>query len=71
MLPSNMNLNIKPGTVRYNYKFLVSNGKFSLGKSDKANTLEAPAMKSHKNSSRKVIAATHKDSKSTETNYRS
>ena len=32
MLPSDMTLKIKPGTVRYNDKILVSNGKFSLGK---------------------------------------
>ena len=45
MLPSDMNLNIKTGTVRYNNKILVSHGKFSLGKNDKVN---APAMKSQK-----------------------
>ena len=32
MLPSDMNLKIKTGTIRYNNKILVSNGKFSLGK---------------------------------------
>ena len=32
MLPSNINLNIRSGTVGYNNKILVSNGKFSLGK---------------------------------------
>ena len=32
MLPSDMNLNIKTRTVRYNNKILVSDGKFSLGK---------------------------------------
>ena len=32
MLPSNMNLNIRSGTVGYNNKILVSDGKFSLGK---------------------------------------
>ena len=32
MLPSDMNLNIKTGTVRYNNKIFVSDGKFSLGK---------------------------------------
>ena len=39
MLPSNMNLNIRCGTVRYNNKILVSDGKFSLGKNDKVNAL--------------------------------
>ena len=32
MLPSNMILKIKTGTVRYNNKILVSNEKFILGK---------------------------------------
>ena len=32
MLPSNMELKIKTGTVRYNNKILVSDGKFILGK---------------------------------------
>ena len=39
MVPSDMNLNIRSGTVRYNNKILVSNGKFSLGKNDKVNAL--------------------------------
>ena len=62
MLPSYMNLNSRSGTVGYNNKIPVSDGKFNLGKNDKVNALEAPAMKSHKNSSCKVIAATYKDS---------
>ena len=45
MLPSDMNLNIRSGTVGYNNKILVSNEKFSLGKNDKVNT---PTMKSNK-----------------------
>ena len=32
MLPSDMNLKIKSGTVGYNNKILVSDGKFCLGK---------------------------------------
>ena len=32
MLPSDMNLKIKTGTVGYNNKILVSDEKFSLGK---------------------------------------
>ena len=47
MLPSNMTLKIKTGTVRYNNKILVSNGKFILGKNEKVNSLETAAMKSH------------------------
>ena len=56
MLPSNMELKIKTGTVGYNNKILISDGKFILGKNDEVNSLEAPStpqaetdtMKSHK-----------------------
>ena len=34
MIPSDMNLKIRSGTVGYNNKILVSDGKFSLGKND-------------------------------------
>ena len=37
MIPSDMNLKIRPGTVGYNNKILVSDGKFSLGKNDEVN----------------------------------
>ena len=47
MLPSDMNLKIKTGTVRYNNKILVSEEKFSLGKNENVN-LTVPAIKSHK-----------------------
>ena len=50
MLPSNMNLKIKPGTVGYNNKILVSDEKFILGKNEKVNSLETPAIKSHEDS---------------------
>ena len=64
MLPGDMNLKIKTGTVGYNNKILISDGKFSLGKNIEVNSLvlgprtlqvETPAMKnptmeSHKNS---------------------
>ena len=63
MLPSDMNVNIRSGTAGYNNKILASDRKFNLGKNEKVNSLEAPAMKIHKNSNRKVVAATHKDSK--------
>ena len=43
MLPSNMNLKIRPETVGYNNKILVSDEGFSLGRNDEVN---APAMKS-------------------------
>ena len=32
MLPSDMNLKIRSGTIGYNNKILISDGKFSLGK---------------------------------------
>ena len=47
MLPSDMNLKIRSGTVGYNNKILISNEKFSLGKNEKVN-LMIPAIKSHK-----------------------
>ena len=46
MLPSDMNLKIRSGTVGYDNKILVSDGKFILGKNEKVN-LAVPAMKSH------------------------
>ena len=39
MLPSDMNLKIRLGTVRYNNKILVSDVKFSLGKNESVNAL--------------------------------
>ena len=46
MLPSDKNLKIKTGTVRYNNKILVSDGNFSLGKNKNVNLI-VPVMKSH------------------------
>ena len=67
MLPSDMNLKIKTGTVGYNNKILVSDEKFSLGKNAEVNSLELakvialePSIKSYK-----VIA---KENSSKETN---
>ena len=37
MLPSDTNLKITSGTVGYNNKILVSDGKFSLGENDEVN----------------------------------
>ena len=51
MLPSDMKLKIKTGTVGYNNKILVSDGNFSLGKNEKVNSLETPAIKSYKTNS--------------------
>ena len=50
MLPSDMNLKIWSGTVGYNNKILVSDGKFILGKNEKVN-LMVLAIKSHKTNS--------------------
>ena len=63
MIPSDMNLKIRSGTVRYNNKILVSDEKFILGKNEKVNSLEPAAMKSHKDSNHvNQTAVTHKDS---------
>ena len=63
MLPSNMQLRIRSGTVGYNNKILVSDEKFNLGKNDEVNSLESPAI-SHKDSKQTAdseTAVTHKD----------
>ena len=39
MLPSDMSLKIKTGTVRYSNKILVSDGNFSLGKNYEVNEM--------------------------------
>ena len=44
MLPSDMNLKIKTGTIGYKNKIPISDGKFSPGKNNEVN---APTMKSH------------------------
>ena len=51
MLPTNMELRIRSGTVGYNNKILVSDEKFNLGKNDEVNSLETPAIKNHKTNS--------------------
>ena len=62
MLPSDMNLKKRLGTVGYNNKILVSDGKFILGKNEKVNSLETPAI-THKDSNLvKQTAVTHRDS---------
>ena len=68
MLPINMELRIRSGTVGYNNKILVSDGKFNLGKNDevnssetpaiKTNSLETPAIKNHKTNSIKPTTIT-------------
>ena len=49
MLPTDMNLKIRPGTVGYNNKILVSDAKFNL---------ETPAIKNHKTNSIKPTTIT-------------
>ena len=51
MLPSDMKLKIKTGTVGYNNKILISDVNFILGKNEKGNSLETPAVKYHKTNS--------------------
>ena len=63
MLPTNMELRIRSGTVRYNNKILVSYGKFNLGKNDEVNSSKTSAI-SHKDSKPTAdseTAVTHKD----------
>ena len=48
MLPSNLKLKIKTGTVGYNNKILISDEKFILGKNDEVNLM---TIKSHKTNS--------------------
>ena len=66
MLPTNMELRIRSGTVGYNNKILVSDGKFNLGKNDEVNSSKTPAI-SHKDSNLlkqtadSETAVTHKD----------
>ena len=51
MLPSDINLKIKTGTVGYNNKILISDEKFSLGKNENVN-LTIPVMKSTQTATR-------------------
>ena len=57
MLPSNMELRIRSGTVGYNNKILVSDGNFSLGKNDKVN---AGSAKSEEETTTKQTTTIHK-----------
>ena len=61
MLSSDMNLNIKTGTVRYNNKILVSDRGFSLGKNNMVDSLESPMPKAALTSHKHKQAITHKD----------
>ena len=57
MLPSDMTLKIRLGTVGYNNKILVSDGKFSLGKNDQVN---AGLAKSEEETTTKQTTTIHK-----------
>ena len=60
MLPSDMNLKIITGTVGYNNKILVSDGKFILGKNVEVNSLVLePIISMPKVTSHKAIAHAH------------
>ena len=58
MLPSDMNLKSKTGTVGYNNKILISNGNFSLGKNEKVN---AGLAKSEEETTTKQMTTIHKE----------
>ena len=61
MLPSDLKLKIKTGTVGHNNKILVSNGNYILGKNEKVNSSETPTIKTHKtNSLETPTIKTHK-----------
>ena len=57
MLPSNMELRIRSGTVGYNNKILISDRKFNLGKNDEVN---AGSAKSEEETTRKQTTTIHK-----------
>ena len=57
MLPSNMQLRIRSGTVGDNNKILVSDKKFNLGKNDEVN---ASSAKSEEETTRKQTTTIHK-----------
>ena len=63
MLPTNMGLRIRSGTVGYNNKILVSDGKFNLAKNDEVNSSKTPAisLKDSKPTADSETAVTHKD----------
>ena len=66
MLPSDMTLKIRLGTVWYNNKILVSDEKFILGKNEKVN-LMTPAIKNHKTNSLETPAIKSHKTNSLET----
>ena len=63
MLPSDMELRIKTGTVGYYYKILISDGNFSLGKNENVNSLETPAIKTNSLELTHAPTISHEDEK--------
>ena len=63
MLPSDMELRIRSGTVGYNNKILVSDGNFSLGKNDEVNSLETPAIETNSLELTHTPTISHEDEK--------
>ena len=57
MLPTDMELRIRSGTVGYNNKILVSDGKFNLGKNNEVN---AGSAKSEEETTKKQTTTIHK-----------
>ena len=55
MLPGNMNLNIRSGTVGYNNKILISDGNVSLGKNSKVSVLGTIALTAYKETSQQIV----------------
>ena len=68
MLPGDMELRIKTGTVGYNDKILVSDGNFSLGKNDELN--EMPKI-THQSTITHHELEKKPNNSSTKTNYHS
>ena len=66
MIPSDINLKIRSGTVGYNNKILVSDGNFSLGKNDEVN-LMTPTSKNHKTNSLETPTIKNHETNSLET----
>ena len=63
LLPSDMELGIRSGTVMYNNKILISDGNFSLGKNDEVNSLETSAIKTNSLELTQAPTISHEDEK--------
>ena len=63
MIPSDMELRIRLGTVGRNNKILVSDGNFNLGKNENVNSLETPAIKTNSLELTQAPTISHEDEK--------